>query len=59
MYRPYGNIDTREPLYGATRRPRRADRTIAHTFEAVQTYEHVTVDRSGQYWPVALLRPNV
>jgi hypothetical protein len=32
---------------------------MLNTFGAVQTYEHVTVDGSGQYRPAALLRPNV
>jgi hypothetical protein len=32
---------------------------LLNTFGSVQTYEHVTVDGSGQYRPAALLRPNV
>jgi hypothetical protein len=31
---------------------------LLNTFGAVQNYEHVTVDGSGQYRPAALLRPN-
>jgi hypothetical protein len=31
---------------------------LLNTFGAVQAYEHVTVDGSGQYRPAALLRPN-
>jgi hypothetical protein len=30
---------------------------LLNTFGSVQTYEHVTVDGSGQYRPAALLRP--
>jgi hypothetical protein len=32
---------------------------LLNTFGSVQTYEHVTVDGSGQYHPAALLRPNI
>jgi hypothetical protein len=32
---------------------------LLNTFGSVQTYEHVTIDGSGQYKPAALLRPNV
>jgi hypothetical protein len=32
---------------------------LLNTFGSVQTYEHVTVDGSGQYRPAALLRPNL
>ena len=32
---------------------------LLNTFGAVHTYEHVTVDGSGEYRPAALLRPNV
>ena len=32
---------------------------LLNTFGSVQTYEHVTVDGSGQYRPAALLRPNI
>jgi SMODS-associated and fused to various effectors sensor domain len=31
---------------------------LLNTFGAVQSYEHVAVDGSGQYRPAALLRPN-
>jgi hypothetical protein len=31
---------------------------LPNTFGAVQTYEHVTVDGSGQYRPAGLIQPN-
>jgi hypothetical protein len=57
--REYGNIGTAHLFMAAPAGLAMMVGQLLNTFGAVQTYEHVTVDGSGQYRPAALLRPNV
>jgi hypothetical protein len=57
--REYGNIGTAHLFMAAPAGLAMLVGQLLNTFGAVQTYEHVTVDGSGQYRPAALLRPNV
>jgi hypothetical protein len=57
--REYGNIGTTHLFMAAPAGLAMLIGQLLNTFGAVQTYEHVTVDGSGQYKPAALLRPNV
>jgi hypothetical protein len=57
--REYGNIGTAHLFMAAPAGLAMLIGQLLNTFGAVQTYEHVTVDGSGQYRPAALLRPNV
>jgi hypothetical protein len=56
--REYGNIGTAHLFMAAPAGLAMMIGQLLNTFGAVQTYEHVTVDGSGQYRPAALLRPN-
>jgi hypothetical protein len=56
--REYGNIGTVHLFMAAPAGLAMLIGQLLNTFGAVQTYEHVTVDGSGQYRPAALLRPN-
>jgi hypothetical protein len=56
--REYGNIGTVHLFMAAPAGLAMLVGQLLNTFGAVQTYEHVTVDGSGQYRPAALLRPN-
>lgn len=57
--REYGNIGTTHLFMAAPAGLAMLIGQLLNTFGAVQTYEHVTVDGSGQYRPAALLRPNL
>jgi hypothetical protein len=57
--REYGNIGTAHLFMAAPAGLAMLIGQLLITFGSVQTYEHVTVDGSGQYRPAALLRPNV
>lgn len=56
--REYGNIGTVHLFMAAPAGLAMLIGQSLNTFGSVQTYEHVTVDGSGQYRPAALLRPN-
>jgi hypothetical protein len=56
--REYGNIGTVHLFMAAPAGLAMLIGQLLNTFGSVQTYEHVTVDGSGQYRPAALLRPN-
>jgi len=56
--REYGNVGTVHLFMAAPAGLAMLIGQLLNTFGAVQTYEHVTVDGSGQYRPAALLRPN-
>jgi SMODS-associated and fused to various effectors sensor domain len=56
--REYGNIGTAHLFMAAPAGLAMMIGQLLNTFGAIQTYEHVTVDGSGQYRPAALLRPN-
>lgn len=56
--REYGNIGTFHLFMAVPAGLAMLIGQLINTFGAVQTYEHVTVDGSGQYRPAALLRPN-
>jgi hypothetical protein len=57
--REYGNIGTIHLFMAAPAGLAMLIGQLLNTFGSVQTYEHVTVDGSGQYHPAALLRPNI
>jgi SMODS-associated and fused to various effectors sensor domain len=57
--REYGNMGTAHLFMAAPAGLAVMVGQLLNTFGAVQTYEHVTVDGSGEYRPAALLRPNV
>jgi hypothetical protein len=57
--REYGNIGTAHLFMAAPAGLAMMIGQLLNTFGAVQTYEHVTLDGSGQYRPAALLRPNL
>lgn len=57
--REYGNIGTAHLFMAVPAGLAMMIGQLLNTFGAVQTYEHVTVDGSGQYRPAALLRPNI
>ena len=57
--REYGNIGTAHLFMAVPAGVAMLIGQLLNTFGTVQTYEHVTVDGSGQYRPAALLRPNV
>lgn len=57
--REYGNMGTLHLFMAVPAGLAMLIGQLLNTFGAVQTYEHVTVDGSGQYRPAALLRPNV
>ena len=57
--REYGNIGTAHLFMAVPAGVAMLIGQLLNTFGSVQTYEHVTVDGSGQYRPAALLRPNV
>jgi hypothetical protein len=54
----YGNIGTVHHFMAAPAGLAMLIGQSLNTFGSVHTYEHVTVDGSGQYRPAALLRPN-
>jgi len=56
--REYGNIGTAHLFVAAPAGLAMLIGQLLNTFGSIQTYEHVTVDGSGQYRPAALLRPN-
>ncbi len=56
--REYGNIGTAHLFMAAPAGLAMLIGQLLNTFGSVQTYEHVTVDGSGQYRPAALLRPS-
>jgi hypothetical protein len=56
--REYGNIGTTHLFMAVPAGLAMLIGQLLNTFGAVQTYEHVTVDGTGQYRPAALLRPN-
>ena len=57
--REYGNIGTTHLFMAVPAGLAMLIGQLLNTFGGlVQTYEHVTVDGSGQYRPAALLRPN-
>ena len=56
--REYGNIGTAHLFMAVPAGLAMMIGQSLNTFGAVQTYEHVTVDGSGEYRPAALLRPN-
>jgi hypothetical protein len=56
--REYGNIGTFHLFMAVPAGLAMLIGQLLNTFGAVQTYEHVTVDGSGQYRPAALFRPN-
>ena len=55
--RDYGNIGTVHLFMAVPAGLAMLIGQLLNTFGSVQTYEHVTVDGSGQYRPAALLRP--
>jgi hypothetical protein len=57
--REYGNIGTAHLFMAAPAGLAVLIGQLLNTFGSVQTYEHVTIDGSGQYKLAALLRPNV
>jgi hypothetical protein len=57
--REYGNIGNAHLFMAAPAGLAMLIGQLLNTFGSVQTYEHVTVDGSGEYRPAALLRPNV
>jgi hypothetical protein len=57
--REYGNVGTVHLFMAAPAGLAMMIGQSLNTFGAVRTYEHVTVDGSGQYRPAALLRPNL
>jgi hypothetical protein len=57
--RDYGNIGTVHLFMAAPAGLAMLIGQLLNTFGSVQTYEHVTVDGSGQYRPAVLLRPNI
>ena len=56
--RDYGNIGTVHLFMAVPAGLAVLIGQLLNTFGSVQTYEHVTVDGSGQYKSAALLRPN-
>ena len=57
--REYGNIGTAHLFMATPAGLAMLIGQLLNTFGSIQTYEHVTIDGSGQYKPAALLRPNV
>jgi SMODS-associated and fused to various effectors sensor domain len=57
--REYGNIGTVHLFMAAPAGLAMLIGQLLNTFGSVQSYEHVTVDGTGQYRPAAFLRPNV
>jgi hypothetical protein len=56
--RQYGNMGTAHLFMAAPAGLAVMIGQLLNTFGAVQTYEHVTVDGSGEYRPAAFLQPN-
>jgi hypothetical protein len=57
--REYGDIGTVHLFMAAPAGLATMIGQLLNTFGSVQTYEHVSVDGSGQYRPAALLRPSL
>lgn len=55
--RDYGNVGTVHLFMAAPAGLAMLIGQLLNTFGPVQTYEHLTIDGSGQYQPAALLRP--
>jgi hypothetical protein len=57
--REYGNIGTAHLFMAAPAGLSMLIGQLLNTFGSIQTYEHVTIDGSGEYKPAALLHPNI